>query len=267
MNRLSVTLAALSSLIATPILAADLAVKAPPPAPPPVYSWTGFYLGANAGVTWASNSSYLFADPLGAGPFAPAPLSLSSSGAMMGGVQVGYNYQFAPGWVAGIEADWSWTGLHLSARGPLFSAAGVLLNNSNFAAIDVPGIGTVRGRLGYSGIPNWLIYATGGWAYADFRDTGSTSNATSTFFNVGNLDKVSSGWTVGGGFEYHLPVAGPGSWIVGLEYLYYAFSSEQTLAVAHPTPGGFPSCAVGCFPETFGSFNVQEVRARLSYKF
>ena len=36
--------------MAAPALAADMAVKAPPPAPLPViYNWSGFYIGANGG--------------------------------------------------------------------------------------------------------------------------------------------------------------------------------------------------------------------------
>jgi outer membrane immunogenic protein len=40
--------------------AADLALKAPPPAP--IYSWTGFYLGANVGYSWGKAKS-VYDDP------------------------------------------------------------------------------------------------------------------------------------------------------------------------------------------------------------
>jgi opacity protein-like surface antigen len=52
MKKLATAIAAIA-LIGTPAFAADMAVKmpvkAPPPAPAPVYSWTGFYIGGNAG--------------------------------------------------------------------------------------------------------------------------------------------------------------------------------------------------------------------------
>jgi len=48
--------AAVAALIGAPAFAADMAVKAPPPAPAPVYSWTGWYVGLNAGYTWNRNT-------------------------------------------------------------------------------------------------------------------------------------------------------------------------------------------------------------------
>src|SRR5262249_54282384 len=45
-------LVAFATLIATPVLAADMAAKAPPPAPAPSYNWTGFYVGFHAGYAW-----------------------------------------------------------------------------------------------------------------------------------------------------------------------------------------------------------------------
>ena len=44
----SVAVAALASRLA---LAADMPVKAAVKASPPIYNWTGFYVGANAGVS------------------------------------------------------------------------------------------------------------------------------------------------------------------------------------------------------------------------
>jgi opacity protein-like surface antigen len=79
-------------------LAADLAIKAPPA---PDWSWTGLYAGFHAGWGWASDStgtatSAFTASPIS--PFEPVTLPLNSSGAMAG-VQLGYNWQFAPRWV------------------------------------------------------------------------------------------------------------------------------------------------------------------------
>jgi outer membrane immunogenic protein len=49
MKKLLVTSAALAVLIVSPALAADMPVKAPPPTPAPAPTWTGFYLGVEAG--------------------------------------------------------------------------------------------------------------------------------------------------------------------------------------------------------------------------
>jgi hypothetical protein len=50
MNKIAVTAAAITTLIASHALAGDMAVKAPAPAPAPVYNWTGWYVGVNAGA-------------------------------------------------------------------------------------------------------------------------------------------------------------------------------------------------------------------------
>ncbi len=84
------------AFVAAPALAADLPVKAPPaPAPIPVFSWTGFYLGANVGGAW-SNST--ITDNV-----TGASLSTDNSG-FIGGGQVGFNYQ-VNNWVFGVEWD------------------------------------------------------------------------------------------------------------------------------------------------------------------
>src|SRR5262245_22675580 len=94
-------MAAVSSVALTQIAsAADVLVKAPP-TPPVVasYSWTGFYIGGNAGWSWGKqdhtglqNDSLVFADSAHPNGF-------------MGGVQGGYNWQVTPNWILGIEAD------------------------------------------------------------------------------------------------------------------------------------------------------------------
>ena len=81
--------------------AADLApmpMYKAPMLPPPAYSWTGFYVGANGG--FGGNK---FDYPVAVGP-ASGTASLNSSG-FFGGGQVGYNWQLSPLWLVGLETD------------------------------------------------------------------------------------------------------------------------------------------------------------------
>ena len=65
MQRIFFTLA--TACIASIASAADLPVKAPVPAPAPVYSWTGFYIGGHVGALWTRASGRT--DPLPNVPF------------------------------------------------------------------------------------------------------------------------------------------------------------------------------------------------------
>src|SRR5690242_2411029 len=83
-----------SAFMAAPAWAADLPYKARP-APPPPFSWTGFYVGANIGGAWSNGA---IADVV-----TGANLNTDSSG-FIGGGQVGFNYQFNT-FVLGLEWD------------------------------------------------------------------------------------------------------------------------------------------------------------------
>ena len=98
--------------------AADLPRKAPayvPPAPPP-FTWTGFYGGIHAGWGW-SDSTATVMDNL-AMLFDPVSLDQNGNG-VIGGGQIGYNWQFAPNWVIGIEGDISGTGIRNTTFAPI----------------------------------------------------------------------------------------------------------------------------------------------------
>jgi outer membrane immunogenic protein len=85
--------------------AADLPAPAPiPPSAylPPVYNWTGFYVGGNVGAGWSGLSSTNFSDTLGSTFTSPTNVQF------LGGGQVGANYQFANGIVIGAEAMFDW---------------------------------------------------------------------------------------------------------------------------------------------------------------
>ena len=94
-KNVAIGFAAVLALAGTPVFAADMAVKAPPPAPPsaPVYSWTGCYVGGNVGLGWSRQSQNRI-DQFGVGP-APASYGVETDTSLVGGAQVGCDYQFA----------------------------------------------------------------------------------------------------------------------------------------------------------------------------
>lgn len=200
---------ALSALLATPVMAADLRmpVKAPPPVAVAVYNWTGFYVGAHVGGAWG-DKDWTFVDAnqvLVVPPSFPSFGSHSVSGIIAGG-QVGYNWQ-APGsnWVLGIEAQVSWS----NADGQhelFFQGTGVGFRT------DVEWLGTVAGRLGYA-FGQVLVYGKGGFAFAHDKfesfDPSNTANRVSS-------DDTRTGWMAGGGIELALG----GNWSAKAEYNY-----------------------------------------------
>jgi outer membrane immunogenic protein len=148
--------------------AADLPVRAAPPAPiiaaVPVFTWTGFYVGVNAGYGWNANDSITVGG---------VRFDLDDEGGFVGGAQAGYNYQIGS-FVVGLEGDIQYADFGGDDRFD-FDRDGIAdddFNNSDW-------FGTVRARAGVA-FDRALIYATGGFAFAD--------DAT--------------GWTVGGGLEY-----------------------------------------------------------------
>src|SRR4051812_24789768 len=99
MRKLATLTAMLSALYAFPSLAADMPVKARPPAPVAAeYSWTGIYVGVNGG--YATGKTRETDVPTG------AFLNGTPKGWLFGG-QVGANWQWSH-LVLGVEADWDW---------------------------------------------------------------------------------------------------------------------------------------------------------------
>lgn len=172
MNKFSIAAGAGLALIASAAVAADLPRRTAPVAPAftaaPVFTWTGFYAGVNAG--------YGFGKPTGAGSGI-----WDNTDGFVGGGQIGYNQQFNQ-FVLGIETDLQGTGMSGKQSG-----AGVAGDKSR-----IPYFGTVRARAGYA-IDRFMPYVTGGFAY------GGSHVVTAA---VGKTDNVNYGWTIGGGVEY-----------------------------------------------------------------
>jgi outer membrane immunogenic protein len=244
-------------------------------------NWSGLYVGGHAGYGWSGDPHLSMTDTIRLGnplPYFLQPIDIGNhaSGAA-GGLQIGYNWNFAPQWLVGLEADWSWTGLKAGGSvGPLIEFDNtVALGTSATLHTDVRGIGSIRGRVGYTQ-PTWMAYATGGWALADLRFTGDIVCPTGicagpdTHAPV-SASRIRSGWVVGGGVEFK-GAASP--WIFGVEYLHYNFdgtdrASGAVITSATGTPVAAGTCAAGvaCVHYEFGGLTIQTVRARLSYKF
>ncbi|MDF2601331.1 MAG: porin [Methylobacterium brachiatum] len=198
--------------------AADLPRRAAPPpvfTPVPVFTWTGFYVGVNAGYGFdaSSRNTTNYALPSGSlinSANTNAVVSVndrSNNDGFTGGAQIGYNYQFTPGSgvVVGIEADAQYVDFARRANGTLnYGVTGVpgtaFSGSRAFVATSGNGLdyfGTVRGRLGYA-FDRTLVYATGGYAYGSGQDD---QNFAGNRFR----DSFRSGYAVGGGIEYALP--------------------------------------------------------------
>jgi outer membrane immunogenic protein len=222
--------------------AADLALKAPPP-PVVVDEWTGPYVGLNLGGSWGrSRTSYNDPDPA----FVPFTTSQNMNG-VLGGAQIGYNVQFNKIWLAGIEADFQGTGQRGSATFPpiteILGVPGIAVTTVTTTGTltqKMPWFGTVRARLGVEPSEHWLLYATGGLAYAQIKSTAATSlvamtpGGTFTAATSSSVNNDRAGWTAGAGAEWMFAK----NWSAKVEYLYLdyghindGFTGVGTLAV------------------------------------
>ncbi len=216
-----VTVAAATMAIASTALAADLPVKAPVVISPPAWSWTGFYVGVNAGgsigrdPTTQSISNGIASATVGSFTTSPA--------GFIGGGQIGYNYQFAPHWVVGVEGDFQGASQKDSSCVLDCSGNGII---SAFSVDDTQKIkwfATARARFGYTGSP-YLLYVTGGAAWAQVHN--NLTVFVNTLDAAGSANFNQSGWTIGAGVETHLG----GNWTAKLEYLYLDLGSFTDVA-------------------------------------
>jgi outer membrane immunogenic protein len=239
MNRAFLIAATLSLAATSQVLAADLPPPvAPPPRapaayipPPPLFSWTGFYLGINGGYGFGQSS---WSNPV----FPPGSGNFNTSGFLFGGT-LGANYQIGS-FVIGLEGDGDWNDANGTSTGVTCGAPGCTTQGEWLA--------TVRGRAGFA----WdrvLFYGTGGAAFGSVQGSfGGLPTATST----------QTGWTAGAGVEWaFLP-----NWTAKVEYLYVDLGNSS----CPPTSCGFSPVGVAN-ANTSISFTENIIRAGINYKF
>ena len=219
-------------------LAADLPTKMPIKAPPVVgYVWDGFYIGGYYGASLGQATAET-----------PAPgnpsggVTLNDGGVTIGGT-LGYNWTFAPKWLAGLEGDIGYLGVNRN-----FKEWSDVINTGTKASWYA----TARARLGYLTGPS-LLYVTGGAAFVHVTDTigGSVTTIPPTESSTTRV-----GWTAGTGIETKLSR----SWSAKSEYLFidagdYSFGSNTT-----PGTGGL-------VPTTFHNHQYHVFKSGLNYNF
>ncbi|MBV8838733.1 MAG: porin family protein [Alphaproteobacteria bacterium] len=214
MRRVKLALMGLAgtALFGTAAFAADLSrpvYKAPPAGVlPAAYDWTGFYVGGHIGYGWAKNT---YTDP-----FVLLNLSDTSANGILGGGQVGFNYQVNQ-FVFGVEGDMSATGIK---GGPTFGATN-FNTQTNWTA-------TLAGRAGVA-FDRWLVYAKGGAAW---RNNDYTTNFYA-FPGTTSVNDTKLGWVVGAGVEW----AFAPQWSAKLEYNYMDFGTDNVSFVPGRTTG------------------------------
>lgn len=165
----------------------------------PSFSWTGAYVGVQAGYGWNRAKFKAFG----------ADLKYKPKGFMVGGY-AGYNYQFEGSpLVIGVETDFNYA--DIDDRKDLFGGFVTSKTRTKWA-------GATRARVGYS-FGRTLVYAAGGVAYA--RREASVGVP---LIGLSAKDrKTSVGWTIGGGVEHAIT----DNVIARVEYRYTDYGKDK----------------------------------------
>jgi outer membrane immunogenic protein len=283
--------ALLAFFAGAPALAADLPVKAPI-APPPVFDWTGFYVGGNVGYSWGRASTDLteflsttatIINANGA-VTATATVNTTSVGSdrarldgWLGGVQAGYNRQINR-WVLGVEGDVQWTdqrgGITICPVVPgtaPVACPGTAGTQFGSADYRLPWFGTLRGRVGWT-FDRVLLYGTGGLAVGEIKASYVDGTINPQTFNplaAGAFNTTRAGWAAGAGAE----AAIGRNWSIKAEYLHTDFGNVDRSVSANGVPfvatiGVFTTTLSQSLTSAFHAHVTDDVfRVGLNYRF
>ena len=274
----AVTIAMLLAGLSSSAFAADLGTRKPSPIIPiiPVFTWTGFYVGLNAGYAFDNTSRFTTFNGAGTAngapgaggvgaPIRPGVANVNSDG-FTGGGQVGYNYQFGQsfaggGLVLGVEADIAYTDVGRTSAFVVNGTTTLLNANLNY-------LGTVRGRVGYA-FDRLLIYGTGGFAFGDVSTSANFLTAGIPSF-YGRRTDTETGYAYGGGVEYAIPTDSFLSFVnffkssavtIKAEYIHYDLGSRNQSVAA---TGAFGN--TGAYTQRIRT-DGDIIRGGINYKF
>jgi outer membrane immunogenic protein len=265
-------------------LAADLPRPEPvytkTPVPPPA-SWTGFYVGGGVGFrsadvkgsTTSIESTFFGGDLCAGAVLTPCTSqSLTVSGARFS-PYVGYDWQFAPQWLVGIEGEYGFGKSTANLNNTIYPGAGPIATPNGSFAVKTGWDANIRGRFGFLPAPDVLVYATGGPAWQHIESTASCSDDPfecsaaigggpfANFPNYAITDSATKlGYTVGGGVETLLG----GHWLLRGEYRYANFGTITNTDSICDVAG----CATAAQATTYKlQLSTQTATMGLAYKF
>jgi len=296
MRRLFVALTSVVGVVAFTHMASAADVyqpvyKAAPP-PAPVSGWAGWYVGVNAGASFGNVKTDFNEAPLLAASIPVSPgfgfSNREYPDGFIGGGQIGYNWQFSPIWVVGLEADFQ--GALEKDTNNLSQDFTVLVEDRFGCGVEGPctafrnyttqidWFGTARVRIGYVwGNGEVMSYLTGGLAYGEVKINGTNAVSGPAFVNSATFgfsetqtfghSQVNTGWVVGYGTEGHLPLM-PGNWTWKIEGLYMDLGTLDTTSVTSASSNTVgPGFLTGGHVTTHTHFTDGILRGGLNYKF
>jgi outer membrane immunogenic protein len=236
------------ALTSTISMAADVSApytKAPVIAAP-VFTWTGFYVGANVGggMMTGPNSGASMQESLGQSLASISSgfsnISGNGTGAIAGG-QFGYNYQQG-NWVFGVEGEGFWSGIKLKNTTTSVSPTGAI-DEVRGLSITNTGDFTVAGRLGIA-FDRTLIYGKGGWAWGDHKFDAFDNCCAPAFTNnsTAHASGTLDGLLVGVGIEHALMR----NVTIKFEYDHISFGAKELLIT---------QCSITCAATGTASFS------------
>jgi outer membrane immunogenic protein len=234
--------------------AADLGGMKEPPAAPPIWNWSGFYVGVNGGYIWDQGGvSALDQEYVDWWNYSDRHQATLDGG--FGGGQIGYNIQ-RDRLVYGVEVDIQGASLSASRNANPWDGYATPFSSAN-AEANLDWFGSVRGRLGLVPWGNILVYITGGWAFGGFTDNMRHTYDWGYYNNNNNSNDVRSGYDLGAGVEWGVSPA----WSLKVEYQFFDLGSVD---VRHYWADGYGDWT-SAQSEAKLSFNT--VRVGINYHF
>ena len=175
MKRVALSLAAMMAISSSAMAGGDIV----PVAPVPMDSWSGFYVGAEAGYIWGDADTRFDGEET---------ISQDVDG-FAGGLYAGYNWLLDNNVLIGVEGDINWVNADDKKSGDAWEVS----FEENWEA-------SLRLRLGMVIDDTWMPYITGGIAWADvdarYREIGDNTWQSAS--------ETMTGWTIGAGVEYKI---------------------------------------------------------------